>query len=205
MNNPKDPIEAFFSQPIPQEVWHYTSLSGFQGIVSSNRVWATEARFSNDKTEFVFARDIAAGVLTSLHADGHTPLMQIDDLAKMLDKAFDEGALSPLENQIYIASFSTAPDLLSQWGRYATYQGVSIGFDLRELRPPAEWDIGVTFAPCVYEKAEQEYLIRAALERFTKTSAALYQQTGDQKWLKSQIVSWNAIHKPPFNRMMFDQ
>src|ERR1017187_1531320 len=169
-----NPIEEFLSQEIPDEVWHYTSLPALRGIISSGRVWATEARFSNDKTEFVHARDIAAGILPALYVDGHFPGMPIDDLTKMLDKAFDEGALSPLENQIYIASFSTAPDLLSQWGRYATYQGVSIGFDLRELRPPAEWDIGVTFAPCVYEKAEQEYLIRAALERFTKTSAALY-------------------------------
>jgi hypothetical protein len=139
----KNMIEEFFSQAIPQEVWHYTSLAGFRGIISSGRVWATDARFSNDKTEFIYARDITAGVLPYLQADGYVPTMPIDDLTKMLDKAFDEGALSPLENQIYITSFSAASDLLSQWVQYASAsQGVSIGFDLRGLRPQQSWISG---------------------------------------------------------------
>ena len=205
MTEANNPIEEFLSQEIPDEVWHYTSLPALRGIISSGRVWATEARFSNDKTEFVHARDIAAGILPTLYVDGHFPGMPIDDLTKMLNKAFDEGALSPLENQIYIASFSAAPDLLSQWSQYASAsQGVSIGFDLRGIRPPTALDIGVTLAPCLYEDAAQGRLIKTALEHFTNAVLSLDHQSQDPVWMKAQVASWNAIHRPPFERAAFE-
>ena len=52
-------IDDFLSTTIPPEVWHYTNLRGFEGIVSSGCVWATEAHHTTDKTEFVNARDVA--------------------------------------------------------------------------------------------------------------------------------------------------
>jgi hypothetical protein len=56
-------INDFLSMSIPPDVWHYTNLSGFEGILSSSRVWATEAHHTTDKTEFIHARDVAVRYL----------------------------------------------------------------------------------------------------------------------------------------------
>jgi len=48
-----NPVEELFSMPIPERVWHYTTLVGLEGILTSGMMWATDARFTNDRTEFV--------------------------------------------------------------------------------------------------------------------------------------------------------
>jgi hypothetical protein len=45
--------------------------------------------------------------------------------------------LGPNRRQIFVASFTAAADLLSQWRAYSHgSSGVSLAFDLRALRPP---------------------------------------------------------------------
>lgn len=58
-------LEAFFHTPIPRELWHYTSVVALEGIISSGKIWATEARFTSDATEYVFARQVATNYLKS--------------------------------------------------------------------------------------------------------------------------------------------
>ena len=60
-------INDFLSKPIPPEVWHYTNLAGFEGILSSGRIWATEAHHTTDETEFVHARDVGSRYLERMH------------------------------------------------------------------------------------------------------------------------------------------
>lgn len=75
--------------------------------------------------------------------------------------------LSPDLADVFVASFSAAEDLKSQWIDYGkAYKGVSIAFDLRRERPPSELDTSITLAPCIYQKHEQEELIREAVNRF---------------------------------------
>jgi hypothetical protein len=62
--NPK--LEAFFHTPIPPELWHYTSVGAFEKILSSGKFWATEARFTTDKDEYVFAYKVATEYVKSL-------------------------------------------------------------------------------------------------------------------------------------------
>src|ERR1700722_16073000 len=66
LNSPDDPIEPFFSTPIPKELWHYTNITALDGILKFNRLWATEAHFTTDISEFVHARDVAIARLRTL-------------------------------------------------------------------------------------------------------------------------------------------
>jgi hypothetical protein len=137
-----NPVEALFSTPIPQEVWHYTTLVGLRGILSSGKIWATDVRFTKDKTEFIHARNVADEYINALKTDGGRIPFPAEELSKMLHKAFDEGALSPLESKVYVASFSVADDLKGQWVEFAeSCRGVSIAFDLRKIRPPKEVEV----------------------------------------------------------------
>src|SRR5437016_2137797 len=47
-----DTVSSHINKPIPSTLWHYTSHTGFQGIINSKKIWATEFRFLNDRQEF---------------------------------------------------------------------------------------------------------------------------------------------------------
>jgi hypothetical protein len=130
----------------------------------------------------------------------------------MLTKAFDEGALSPAETEVYLISFSAASDSLSQWHQYAdASRGVSIGFDLRYIRPPKEEEIAVTFAPCVYNAAEKTALIAASLSHFSGKVTELDRQVQDRAWISRRMNDWNLIQriyglpKLPYDRGAFEE
>jgi len=61
---PRAPINANFDKcrPIPEKLWHYTSLAGFQGIVTTRKIFATDTRFLNDREEFLHSYKIATEV-----------------------------------------------------------------------------------------------------------------------------------------------
>jgi hypothetical protein len=69
--------------------------------------------------------------------------------------------------QVFVSSFSVAEDQVSQWRGYSRgSSGISLAFDLTALRPPAEADTLVSFAPCVYELDVKKKLIKHALQHF---------------------------------------
>lgn len=205
-------VEELLEKPIPQEVWHYTSLAGLEGILTSGKIWATDARFTNDRTEFVLARQVAEEYLRSVNPRDLRGGMPLETISSMLARAFDEGALSPSETEVYLISFSEVPDLLSQWHQYAdASKGVSIAFDLRYIRPPKQAEIAVTFAPCVYEVAEQRLLIAAALSHFSDKVREFDLQTQDTSWMRRKIEDWNRIQRIyglpqlPSDRIVFEE
>jgi len=192
-------LEAFFHTPIPRELWHYTSPQALEGILSSGKIWATEARFTSDSTEYVFARQVATDYLKALKPQP----VGVRELLTLLDLSYEKGVVSPEFVDVFIISFSAAEDLKSQWKEYGKdYKGVSIAFDLRHARPPAELDTSATLAPCLYQKDEQEELILEALNPFMEQMAVLqadYEQNDALKrtWPIVQRI-WPAAGEAPY-------
>jgi hypothetical protein len=68
-----------------------------------------------------------------------------------------------------VASFTEEEDQLSQWRAYADdSRGVSIGLDVRHLRPPSDIGTAVTFAPCLYKDEEKRTLLRSVFAHARK-------------------------------------
>jgi hypothetical protein len=166
-----DPIHDWVNQPIPEKLWHYTSVQGFQGIIGSGNIYATDVRFLNDSEEFIHARKVADDLVRETPELGDLYFPLRNTLEWALELIFGSDFLDPNSAQIFVASFSDSEDDLSQWRGYShgTY-GISIAFDLRMFRPPAESDSAVTLAPCVYDDDEKKNLIRRALQYFVKES-----------------------------------
>jgi hypothetical protein len=61
-----DAVNEHISKPIPETLWHYTSYQGFQGIISSKNIWASECRFLNDRKEFVHAKELAQALVDGI-------------------------------------------------------------------------------------------------------------------------------------------
>lgn len=194
-------INDFLSTPIPSEVWHYTNLIGFEGILSSGRVWATEAHHTTDKTEFVHAREVAARYLDRLPPKDDSMMMAKQAAQDILARAFDDGALSPSRAEIFVASFCEVEDLKSQWMEYADAgRGVALSFDLRHVRPPDEIGSSVTFAPCLYAAEEKERMVEDALSDWVNTVYELHKKTGSQQWAAERLRDWLMVHGLPLNK-----
>jgi len=147
-----------------ETVYHYTSLNGFLGIIGSRSLWATNAAYLNDAAEINHAIDFARRVTGAIY-------MQDDYLA-----AFGwvtRHALTDLEiGELYVTSFSEAPDLLSQWRGYCpTGAGLCLGFDLEFLKDYCKQQ-GYRLEKCIYGDANSiddiHNLVSQCLEKFPK-------------------------------------
>jgi len=189
-------IDDFLSMPIPAEVWHYTNLAGFEGIVSSGRVWATEAHHTTDKTEFVHARAVAAAYLQRLQPKDDSMAWAKQMAQQTLVRAFDEGVLAASQSEIFIASFCAKDDLKGQWIEYGDGgRGVSLSFDLRHVRPPVPIGSGVTFAPCLYTTEDKERMLEDALADWVNTAYELHQKTGSKQWAAERLRDWRMVDR----------
>jgi hypothetical protein len=136
------------ANPIPEVLYHYTNIGGLQGMLTSFNIWLTDAAYMNDPQEGTWVHRRASQIIAEIL--GESPLaLQIQQYVDALlvapdlwDQSLRNGEPSPLlwaamEEAFmpsFIASFTEADDLLSQWRGYgAGGQGVAIGFDLRNL------------------------------------------------------------------------
>jgi hypothetical protein len=185
-------VQQLLRRPIPRELWHYTTLCGFEGIVASGRLWATDVRFLNDRTEFIHSRKIAEGLIAEMPSCGVEEIWAKAKAQEVLDDYFEIGPLSPSRLELYTVSFTVLEDTLSQWRGYGI-DGVSLCFDLQQIRPPEEIASLVSFAPCIYEEQEKRALVACALQGFVSKVLTLYRATGDLGWAAQRLRAWNQL------------
>lgn len=108
--------------PAPEVLYHYTTFAGLTGILASNRIWATNARYLNDTTEarqlwIVLERRLKAVLASGKRFRSINLEILISEVQKHVDDDF------------FVASFSEARDSLSQWRAYSGGgPGICIGF-----------------------------------------------------------------------------
>ncbi len=170
-----NPIDELLGRPIPEKLWHYTSIHGFNGIVTTKRMFATDLRFLNDREEYIHTRALAnkiVGETPELNANGF-PNRRF--LAHAVTLTFDTGPLT--KSQVFVASFSAAEDQLGQWRGYSRgSSGVSLAFDTRTLRPSPDIGTLVAFAPCVYDPSKKDELLLHALHHFTEEVSGYWEK-----------------------------
>ncbi len=189
-----DLVESFFSIDIPEELWHYTNLDGLEGILTTGKVWATDARYTTDPSEFVHARELALGYLSGWHAKTDEDKALKEACTAIIETEFATGVLSSMGTEVFVASFSAAKDAKSQWTDYADQgRGVSIAFDLRRVRPPQHHRLAVTFAPCIYVRKEVERLVEAALGHLVRTARQQHQNVSNPLWIKQKLKDWQFV------------
>lgn len=172
-----DPIDELLNREIPEKLWHYTSLQGFQGIVTSKTIFASDILFLNDYKEFVHAHEITRQVIADTPELGSNFFPAKAQMEKAVALAFGRH-LDPSHQRVFVASFSAAEDQLSQWRGYSHgSSGVSLAFQLHTLRPPAGIDTFVCFAPCVYRLEDKKALLSQALSHFMKEIQAYWDAT----------------------------
>jgi hypothetical protein len=119
-----DMLKDLLNREPPEILYHYTSFSGFKGIVEEGAIWATDIRFLNDTKEFNYGIDLVKRfVVESALGIGQFLASSI------IDQALQSDLLAGKTFQTCVASFSEKSDLLSQWRGYCPEgRGVCVGF-----------------------------------------------------------------------------
>lgn len=112
---------------LPEFLYHYTDASGVKGILESRSLWATDARFLNDTTELIFARERVIDALIE-SADRLAPARpegrwetreeQHAEVQRIAAALYEK---TTTDFGVFVTSFSEHPDSLSQWRAYGTY------------------------------------------------------------------------------------
>jgi len=143
----------------PRILYHYTSASGFVGILTSRAIWATNIRFLNDSSEYDFALDLARSVVQDRLERAHGKF----DIA--LNSVFQERLLKDPTAEVYVSSFTENGDQLSQWRAYsAPAGGFAVGFTSRLLARSTDSNRHWFLAPCVYDSQNQWEIIRSVFQ-----------------------------------------
>ncbi|HEE0143494.1 TPA: hypothetical protein R8G72_004501 [Citrobacter youngae] len=102
-------------------IYHYTDLNAAKSIAENAVVWLTECRYLNDKEEFTTGLKILHTALTQTSYDGY-PADFISTLQQEINYLIQTDFKAPLASEnLFVASFSTTPDSLSQWRSYGMF------------------------------------------------------------------------------------
>ena len=169
MERPKSLLSA--KKP-PEHLYHYTSINGLEGILTSRSLWASQIHFLNDTQEFRYSVDILKRVLSQLRKEYPVPVLPalgpppLPSDPKLLPGFFyrsvEEFLLSDLfvKTPICIFSLSERGDLLSQWRGYCPPGGgYSIGFS-SELLIQFLKTQDLHIERCLYDEKEQEAIVK---------------------------------------------
>ena len=116
--------DLIYTKGAIDRIHHYTDLAGLAGIVGSQDLWLTNARFSNDDEEMTHGYGVVRTVIEQRLAGALLPGEKecLEELQRLL--------ADPEAEAVYICCFCQDGDLLSQWRGYgANGSGVSLAFD----------------------------------------------------------------------------
>ena len=146
--------------PPPPKLFHYTTADGLQGIIEKDVIWATNYRYVNDLTEFLYANEILKAELLA-RLPSASPLVHA-----VLDAILNTRDLLVGAADIFIACFCEEGDLLSQWRAYGGRGGgYAIGYQDIAIRTSL---IGSDYRlyKVTYDEPKQREIIRSLLDEF---------------------------------------
>ncbi|CUA82423.1 Protein of unknown function (DUF2971) [Gulbenkiania indica] len=136
-------------------LWHYTTATGLDGILSSGELWATNIRYLNDEEEMngffkhkfpVLLEDaVDRGIAQVIETPRGQAMLEHTGSVEGIKREFLHGFNTSLIQvtlalEVYVTSFCYAPPgvesvngLLSQWRGYGIDGGYAIIFDTQKL------------------------------------------------------------------------
>jgi hypothetical protein len=160
-------------------LYHYTTQNGLLGIIKKREIWASHTQYLNDTREYVHALEIVREEIQALIADctnteGRELLEEMDQDIRGVDGKGVRAA----DGNVCVCSFSEDRDSLSLWRAYLpAAAGFAIGIPgehLEKLVAKQEFYL----ARCIYNRADQQELIRALIAEVLDENRARRAETG---------------------------
>lgn len=148
-------IKTYHKKPIPNIIYHYTSLNGLIGIIESQSLFASNLYYLNDRKEYQHGIEIILDTIKDLKNEkSNSPVLSEVEKNIELIK----------QSERYVTCFSSDGDLLSQWRAYGNNGGgISIGFN-RENIEDGFFSQFIHSNMILYDEADQKYSIRKQIE-----------------------------------------
>jgi hypothetical protein len=141
----------------PHPAYHFTTLAGLEGILSTRSFWVTLATSSKDSSELVYALSRARELLL-LRTSSPDPSF-CSEVIELLDLAHS-ALVSNLGWKVYLMSFRTNADGSGHWKEYGdSGRGAALAFGMKPLVVP-----GLLFLPVIYDPAHQDRLIEGLID-----------------------------------------
>ena len=158
-------IREFLRQRPDNLLFHYTDATGLIGIVQTQQLWATNALHLNDSSGFV---DAMERLIEHTNRQMNASTVFAQHWGELHEEWETKG--KRIADNIFVVSFSTEGNQLSQWRAYCPEgNGYSLGFNLEDLayaeKYRASFEPGthptVFLVRCIYDAEMQNDLIRA--------------------------------------------
>ena len=149
---------------LPEIIYHYCSVTGFHGILSSKALWLSDCYLMNDHMEHRLLLEKASHTIKSLVENKNTEYYKRGG-----EELSDH--LGSTDNHPFVCCFSREPDLLSQWRAYSDNgAGFAIGFSTDGLRRRCEEHkankLAITLQPVEYVSAKHDSLGHKIVSRY---------------------------------------
>lgn len=142
-------IKELASREPPERLYHYTTNSGFLGIVQSKELWASDLRFLNDSREIRHGLElIGAAFDRGMQSLADSRKARLVSEVESLLEGFNEVAA-------FAVSLAVDGDQLGQWRAYGGRGGYALGLWSYSLKT-IEKRTQCILAPVIYDKAEQQ-------------------------------------------------
>lgn len=164
-----------------ERYYHYTSVEGCFGIITTRGIWLTDYRFLNDKREL---RQGLESFLTQIPGEYRASF----------ERAFK---WHDMWNHHCVFSLSRSPTILSQWRAYASDgAGMALGLSSTFLNYA-----GLSLVECRYEDHD-EYALE--LVRKHAQFVASVHEASSQRVAENDFMDWIADNKAGFNALIED-
>jgi hypothetical protein len=160
-----DITRRLFAETPGTTLYHYTSLSGLQGIIDSGILRASDIRYMNDSTELRHTLELLRNHITDRISSGTDRPGLLNKLQDWLSHRVVSGPM------LFGASFRANGNLLSQWRGYSVHgKGASLGFSPSHIAHCAH-DQGFRVGRCVYDPDRQQSLIEQIVDAVENMAA----------------------------------
>jgi hypothetical protein len=144
---------------MPEVIYHYTDVSGAQGILKEAVIYATDLRFMNDAGELEYSRHLIKKVLVAERKACTSSIRGYLDVMSL--------ALEIVNMRFYASCFCEDGDVLSQWRAYANAgAGYAIGFKTNSLANYLRRNTAILLQRVEYDPASQRSRIASVLRKF---------------------------------------
>lgn len=151
----------------PEMLFHCTgTLGAVVGMASSQKIWATDVRFLNDRTEIEHGMDLVADLLAD------RSLASSDIAMRVVRFVSDRRSLGFDRIRLFVFCLCQESDLANQWFMYADQgKGFELGFDLGPvggshgliLRDASRQQTPFALERVIYEEDEKRAELRQVL------------------------------------------
>lgn len=184
------------SKKKPREIYHYTDIHGFKGILENKAFWISHIDFLNDMNEIKYTLGLSREIMFSFCEKYGLSESETESIMRDYDMLITLYFEQEKKN-CYSLSFSTNPDSNLLWSNYSKNDGYCIKLDLNKLTASfKKAGLNVIVSQVNYDINQQKRLLESVLISMFYTIRTLNGKSVDFNEILAKSPSDNKTEAP---------